>query len=108
MLMDGQRVYTGAPWERKVGYCRAIKAGTQIYVSGTAPVEADGSTCAPGDGYLQAKRCFAIVGGALPALGGSLADVVRTRMFVTDIERWADYGRAHQETFGTSPPATSM
>jgi isochorismate pyruvate lyase len=63
---------------------------------------------APGDAYAQAKRCFEIIGEALRALGGSLGDVTRTRMFVTDIERWEEFGRAHAETFGAAPPTTTM
>jgi isochorismate pyruvate lyase len=63
---------------------------------------------APGDAYAQARRCFEIAGRALAELGADLSSVVRTRMFVTDISRWADYGRAHAELFGDHPPATSM
>jgi enamine deaminase RidA (YjgF/YER057c/UK114 family) len=104
-----QRVFSGAAWERKVGYCRAIRAGDHIYVTGTAPVAEDGqSVYAPGDGYAQTQRCLAIIEEALKSLGGSLADVVRTRLLVTDITRWADYGRAHKEAFAENPPATTM
>jgi isochorismate pyruvate lyase len=79
-----------------------------VAVSGTAPVAADGKVVAPGDGYAQTARCLEIVRAALEELGGSLADVVRTRMFVTDIARWEEFGRAHREAFGTHPPATTM
>jgi isochorismate pyruvate lyase len=79
-----------------------------VAVSGTAPVGADGSVFAPGDGYAQTARCLEIVRAALEELGGSLADVVRTRMFVTDIARWEEFGRAHREAFGAHPPATTM
>jgi enamine deaminase RidA (YjgF/YER057c/UK114 family) len=103
-----KRVFTGAPWEKKVGYCRAVRAGSQVFVSGTAPVGPDGSTFAPGDAYAQAKRCFEIAAAALRDLGAGPEHVVRTRMYVTDIARWAEYGRAHAEAFGASPPATSM
>lgn len=106
--MDVRRTYSGAAWEGAVGYCRAIRAGDRIEVSGSAPVAKDGSVDAPGDGYRQAQRCIEIVGEALEALGSGLADVVRTRMFVTDIGRWKEYGQAHQEAFGEHPPATSM
>lgn len=107
-MSESQRVHTGAPWEAQVGYCRAVRRGAFIAVSGTAPVAPDGSTWAPGDAYAQAKRCCDIALGALAKLGASAADVVRTRMFVTDIARWAEYGRAHAEAFGAHPPATSM
>jgi isochorismate pyruvate lyase len=103
-----QRVFTGVPWEKKVGYSRAVRAGSHVYVSGTAPVEADGSTHAPGDAYAQAKRCLEIVCAALERLGARPEHVVRTRMYVTDIARWQDFGRAHAEVFGEAPPATAM
>src|SRR6266508_3739124 len=103
-----QRVFTGAPWEKKVGYCRAVRAGSHVYVSGTAPVAPDGTTFAPGDAYAQAKRCFEIATAALRELGAGPEHVVRTRMYVTDIARWNEYGRAHAETFGVAPPATAM
>jgi isochorismate pyruvate lyase len=105
---DIQRIHTGAPWEKAVGYCRAVRNGRIIAVSGTAPVGVDGKTVAVGDGYGQARRCLEIALGALAALGAGPGDVVRTRMLVTDITRWAEYGRAHAEVFGATPPATSM
>jgi enamine deaminase RidA (YjgF/YER057c/UK114 family) len=103
-----QRVFTGAPWEKKVGYCRATRAGSHVYVSGTAPVNPDGTTHAPGDAYAQMKRCLEIASGALRELGAGPEHVVRTRMFVTDVKRWPEIGRAHAEVFGASPPVTSM
>ncbi|HEV7669688.1 MAG TPA: RidA family protein [Thermoanaerobaculia bacterium] len=103
-----ERVQSGAPWEPVVGYCRAIRSGHQIFVSGTAPVAEDGSTFAPGDAYAQAGKCLEIALSALARLGGNVSDVVRTRMFVTDISRWEEYGRAHGEVFRDHPPATSM
>ena len=106
--MPFQRVFSGAPWESKVGYCRAIRAGDHIYVTGTAAVDEKGGAFAPGDAYAQAKRCLEIIERALRELGADRACVVRTRMFVTDISRWQEYGRAHQEFFGAQPPATTM
>ena len=102
------RVFTGTRWEREVGYCRAVRAGDHIYVTGTAPVGDDGSTFAPGDAYAQTKHCFEIIEKALAELDATPADIVRTRMFVTDISQWAKYGRAHREFLGDHPPATSM
>jgi enamine deaminase RidA (YjgF/YER057c/UK114 family) len=102
------RVYSGAPWEEKVGYCRAVRAGEHIYVTGTAAVDDGGGVVAPGDGYAQAKRCLEIIHQTLRKLDADRSDVVRTRMFVTDISRWAEYGRAHAEFFGEHRPATSM
>ena len=103
-----ERVFSGAQWEKTVGYCRAVRAGNHVFVSGSAPVAEGGGVHAPGDAYAQARRCLEIIDVALSKLGASLADIVRTRMFVTDISRWEEYGRAHGEIFGTNPPATSM
>ena len=98
-----KRVFSGAEWEPKVGYCRAVKSGPIIAVSGCAPVGA-----LEADAYGQARRCIEIGLKALRDLGAGPEHVVRTRMFVTDISRWAEFGRAHQETFGAAPPATTM
>jgi len=106
--MEWRRTYSKAPWESEVGYCRALRAGDHVFVTGTAPVADDGSTFAPGDGYAQARRCLEIVQRALHDLQADMMHVVRTRMFVTDISRWAEYGRAHREFFGQHPPATTM
>ena len=106
--MDFQRTFSGAPWEERVGYCRALRAGNHIYVTGTAPVDAQGNCYAPGDAYAQTRRCLEIIERALQDLGAGLACVVRTRLFVTDIRRWKEYGRAHREVFASHPPATTM
>ncbi len=106
--MPFQRVYSGAPWEQKVGYCRAIRAGEHIHVTGTAPVAEGGGVHAPGDPYAQAKRCFELILEALEPFGATRAHIVRTRMFVTDISHWEAYGRAHAECFGDHHPATTM
>ncbi|MEA5467173.1 RidA family protein [Leptothoe sp. PORK10 BA2] len=102
------RHFTGTPWEPKVGYCRAIRVGNQIFISGTAPVDDAGNTVAPGDGYRQAQRCFQIIRQTLQAMGADLSNIVRSRMYVTDISRWEEYGQAHQEAMGAYPPATAM
>jgi isochorismate pyruvate lyase len=106
--MDCRRAFSGARWEKTIGYCRAVRAGQHIYVSGCAPVAVGGGVHAPGDAYAQARRCIEIATKALAELGASLGDVVRTRMFVTDISRWPDFGRAHGEAFAPNPPATTM
>lgn len=103
-----QRAFSQAPWESQIGYCRALRAGRHIYVTGTAPVADDGGVFAPGDAYAQARRCIELIGRALRELGADLANVVRTRMFVTEIPRWPEFGRAHKEFFGAHPPATTM
>ncbi|MGA7837278.1 MAG: RidA family protein [Ignavibacteriaceae bacterium] len=96
-----------APWENSVGYSRAVRVGNIIEVSGTAPV-IDGKTYSPGNAYEQAKCCIQIIEKALKQAGADLHDVIRTRMFVTDISKWEEFGKAHGEFFGNIKPATSM
>jgi isochorismate pyruvate lyase len=107
--MELERVFSKARWESIVGYCRAVRAGQQIYVTGTAPVDESGERVhAPGDAYAQARRCLELIERALGKLGADRTRIVRTRMFVTDISRWEEYGRAHGEFFSACPPATTM
>lgn len=106
--MDITRISSGSTWEAKVGYCRALRVGSQIFISGTAPSDGQGGTFAPGDAYAQTKRCFEIMESALQALGADLSHIVRTRLYVTDFAYWEDYARAHQELFGEHPPASCM
>lgn len=106
--MRRKRAFTGTSWESRYGYCRAIRVGDHIYVTGTAPVSDDGSVFAPGDPEAQARRCFDIIGRALTELGASPADLVRTRMFVTHISHSDAFGRAHKAFVGEHAPATTM
>jgi len=106
--MSIERVYSGAPWESEVGYCRALRVGSHLFVTGTAPVAEGGGVHAPGDAYAQTVRCIEIIREALAGLGAGLDTVVRTRVYVTDIDRWAEYGRAHKEAFGAHPPTTTL
>lgn len=106
--MSRQLVSSGRPWEAIVGYSRAVRVGNMVFVGGTAPSNPDGTTHAPGDAYAQARRCFEIVEAALAEAGASMADVVRTRMFVTEISRWQEFGRAHAERFADIRPAATM
>lgn len=103
-----RRGYTDVIWEREVGYCRVLRAGDRVFVTGTAPVGASGEVIAPGNAYEQAKACFEAIERALAQVEVGLERVTRTRMFVTDIERWAEFGRAHREAFGAHPPTTTM
>lgn len=106
---DGRvTIRSGAPWEPVVGYSRAVRVGDIIAVSGSAAVDADGNVVGEGDAYAQASQCIRIIADALEKAGASLENVVRTRMFVTDIELWPEFARAHQEAFGDIAPATSM
>ncbi|HKX65778.1 MAG TPA: RidA family protein [Intrasporangium sp.] len=102
-----QRMSTGSPWEDLVGYSRAVRVGDTVHVSGTTAVR-DGQVVGAGDAYTQTKVALDIVTAALAELGATPADVVRTRMFVTDISRWEEYGRAHGEVFGDLRPTASM
>lgn len=108
MALDRRRVTTKAPWEKTVGYCRALRVGDRVFVTGTASVSNEGGIHAPGDAYGQAVRCLEIIDSSLAELGASMADVVRTRMFVTDISQWEAFGRAHGERFADNPPTTTM
>jgi enamine deaminase RidA (YjgF/YER057c/UK114 family) len=101
-------LHSGAPWEARVGYSRAVRVGRFIAVSGSAAIDENGQLVGEGDMYAQAKQCIEVIATALERAGGRVSDVVRTRMYVTDIERWEEVGRAHQETFGEVMPATSM
>ena len=91
---DRQLISSGSPWEPIVGYSRAVRDGNLVFVAGTTATNTDGSVHAPGDAYGQALRCFEIIERALGEAGATMADVVRTRMFVTDISRWQEFGRA--------------
>lgn len=106
--MDRQRVFTNAKWEKKVGYCRAIKAGNHVYVTGTVSVDKNGAIFGVGDPFKQAQRCFQIIESALKEVGADLSSTVRTRMYVTDISLWEEFGKAHKEFFAEFPPATTM
>lgn len=101
-------IRSGAPWEKIVGYSRAVRVGEHVFVSGTAPVGDDGMVVGKCDPYVQTKKCIEIIAASLREAGAGLEDVVRTRMIVTDISRWEEIGRAHQEAFGEIMPATAM
>ena len=107
-MEERQRVGTSAPWAATVGYSRAVRAGHQVYVAGTAAVGADGAIVHPGDYYLQAKRCLEIIVAALREVGAGPQHVVRTRMYVRDGTQWEAVGRAHGEVFAETRPATTM
>ena len=102
-----QNVGSGSPWESEVGYSRAVRVGDVVHVAGTTAVRA-GVTQAPGDPYRQAVLALEIIAAALAECGASLADVVRTRIYVTDIAHWPEVGRAHGEVFGDVRPAATM
>jgi len=102
-----RKVSSGTPWEPVVGYSRAVAAGDHVWVTGCTSI-AGGEVVHEGDPVAQTRQAIRNIESALGAFGCSLADVVRTRIFVTDISRWEEYGRAHGEAFGQVLPATSM
>jgi enamine deaminase RidA (YjgF/YER057c/UK114 family) len=103
-----KNISSGAKWEDIVGYSRAVVVGNTIEVSGTVAVDADNNTVGKNDFYAQTRFIIQKVEGVLKSAGFSLGDVVRTRIFVTDISKWEDVGRAHGEFFRNIKPATSM
>ena len=102
-----RKISSGAPWEAAVGYSRAVAAGDHVWVTGCTSI-VDGEVVHEGDPYEQTRQAIRNVEWALGQLDSKLSDVVRTRIYVTDITRWEEYGRAHGEAFGEILPATSM
>jgi len=106
--MNRQTISTGTEWEAKVGYSRAVRVGDQVHVSGTTATNEDGDVMGVGDPYRQTQQALANVESALQEAGASINDVVRTRLFMVDMDHWKEIGRAHGELFGDVQPATSM
>lgn len=108
MRRDRRSVFSASPFEELFGFCRATRVGNQIQIAGTAPIGAEGLTVGIGDPAAQARRCFDVIGAALRELGGSYEDVVRTRMFLTDIDDWEVIGRVHGDYFRDIQPVSTM
>jgi enamine deaminase RidA (YjgF/YER057c/UK114 family) len=107
-MQERQKYFSGTKWESVVGYSRAIKVGERIYVTGTTATDEQGNIVGPGDAYAQTVQAIRNIERALKALGAGLENVVRTRMFVTDISRWEEFGRAHGEFFSETRPCATM
>ena len=106
-MSDHRHAFTGSPYEAQFGFARAVREGNRIVVAGTGPVEPDGATT-PGDAAAQADRCCALIVQAIEKLGGSAADVVRTRMLLTDFADQESVGEVHARWFGAAQPAATM
>jgi enamine deaminase RidA (YjgF/YER057c/UK114 family) len=106
--MPRQNISSGSPFEEPIGFSRAVRTGDRIVVAGTAPIAPDGTTACPGDMYGQARRCLEIIREAIEAAGGQLRDVVRTRVLLTDADRWQEAARAHGEVLGAVRPACTF
>jgi enamine deaminase RidA (YjgF/YER057c/UK114 family) len=107
-MQEREKYSSGAKWESIVGYSRAVKVGSRIYVTGTTATNENSNVVGGNDAYAQTVQTIRNIEKALRALGADLENVVRTRMFVTDISRWEEYGRAHGEFFREISPATTM
>ncbi|MEW9698061.1 RidA family protein [Paenibacillus sp. SI8] len=105
--MEREKVFTGSPWEPLVGYCRAIRIGNRIEVAGTTAMK-DGAVVGVDNPYEQARYILQTIEKALQELGAQMSDVVRTRMFVTDISKWLEIGKAHGEFFRDVQPVATM
>jgi enamine deaminase RidA (YjgF/YER057c/UK114 family) len=103
-----RRAFSGAPWEKSVGYCRALRRGPHVWVTGTVALGEDGQPYGVGDPEAQARRCLEIIEKALAEIDVKMSDIVRTRMFVTDIAHFEAFGRAHGAVFRAHPPCATM
>ena len=108
MKVKRTKVFSGTPWEPLAGYARAVQAGEAVYVSGTTGTDPSGKVLSPGDVRAQTAQAILNIENALKRLGLGLENVVRTRIFLTQMDRWEEVANAHKESFGEIHPATSL
>ena len=106
--MAHRKISSGSPFEKPIGFSRALRTGNRILVSGTAPIAKDGSAAFPGDVYRQTRQCLQIIERAIIEAGGELKDVIRTRVYLTDGDTWKEAGKAHGEFFSEIRPASTF
>ncbi|MBN1213447.1 MAG: RidA family protein [candidate division Zixibacteria bacterium] len=106
--MKRRNIYSGSPFEAQIGFSRAVRIGSIVAVAGTAPIAPGGATACPGDAYGQARRCLEIIEKAVTEAGGRLTDIIRTRIYVTDMSRWEEIGHAHSEFFSDIRPVSTL
>jgi enamine deaminase RidA (YjgF/YER057c/UK114 family) len=107
-ISQRKKISSGTEWEKLAGYSRAVKSGNHIFIAGTTSVNENGDITGKGDVYLQTKFILGKIEAALKQCGSSLEDIVRTRMFITDISRWEEAAKAHGEVFGSIRPASTL
>jgi enamine deaminase RidA (YjgF/YER057c/UK114 family) len=106
--MDRKNISSGSPYEKSIGFSRAVRLGNRILVAGTAPIADDGSVAFPGDVYNQTRRCIEIISKAIEEAGGTLLDVVRTRVYLKNADDWEEAGKAHGNYFQQTKPACTF
>lgn len=106
--MERIRITSDAPWESTLGYCRAVRVGSHVFVSGTVAVDAEGNLVGPGDAYVQAAHILGVIKASLEEAGARLSDVVRTRIYLATFKDLNEVSRAHREYFGEHPPANTI
>ena len=106
--MERRNISSGSPYEKSIGFSRAVRIGNRILVAGTAPITDDGSVAFPGDVYNQTRRCIEIISKAIEEAGGTLLDVVRTRVYLKNADDWEEAGKAHGNYFQQTKPACTF
>ena len=106
--MERKNISSGSPYEKSIGFSRAVRTGNRILVAGTAPIAEDGSAAFPGDVYNQTRRCLEIISKAIEEAGGTLLDVVRTRVYLVNADDWEEAGKAHGNFFQQTKPACTF